>query len=224
MNPSVPPAPMSDSDFITGCPSCGATINVATAPWCHCVTRQPNLVCASCGECGCRAGKAAMLAFWHHAPASLLARRVAEQNSRRQTAASHSSDYGDVIVIDDDEEIRLIASFMLQQMGYSVTVTSDPAAVLSMIETHPPRVVITDALMPKMDGRELSRLIKLADRSVQVVIMTSLYTAPRYKHEAFKKFRADAYLAKPIDFDEFREVLTRLCPLTADAVVTAVHA
>lgn len=42
--------------------------------------------------------------------------------------------------------------------------------------------------------------------------MTSLYTATRYKHEAYKVFHADEYLAKPVDFDQLRGALVKLIP------------
>jgi YesN/AraC family two-component response regulator len=96
--------------------------------------------------------------------------------------------------------------------------------VLALVDQHPPRLVITDALMPKMDGRELCRQIKDLDLGVKVIIMTSLYTAPHYKYEAYKQFHADGYLPKPIDFEELHKMMERLCPLSVNHAVTAVHA
>lgn len=71
-------------------------------------------------------------------------------------------------------------------------------------------IVLTDALMPKIDGRQLCRLIKAVNRSIKVVIMSGLYKSTRYRIEAMKAFHADEYLAKPIDFARLQQVLGKL--------------
>lgn len=81
-----------------------------------------------------------------------------------------------------------------------------------MMKTVRPGLVLTDALMPKVDGRQLCRFIKADFPSVRVVIMTALYTSIRYRHEALKTFHADDYVAKPIDFQKLMDVVGRLVP------------
>jgi CheY-like chemotaxis protein len=213
-----------DAPWFVDCSACGASMNAMTAPWCHCVTKRPNLVCAKCGHCLCRNGDAAALKFWFGAPHEARERRAAEVRARTEWAAQHVGPGGDVLVVDDDEEIRLIASFMLQQIGYVVSVAHDPDEVLKIVRERPPRVVLTDALMPRMDGRELCKRIKAIDGEVQVVIMTSLYTGARYRSEAHRVFHADGYVAKPIDFEQLRRILEKLAPLSSRKVVTAVTA
>jgi YesN/AraC family two-component response regulator len=78
------------------------------------------------------------------------------------------------------------------------------------MERTRPDIVLTDALMPKIDGRQLCRLIKTSDASIKVVIMTALYKSSRYRTEAMNTFHADEYLAKPIDFAHLRQVLGNL--------------
>src|SRR5947209_15707141 len=55
--------------------------------------------------------------------------------------------------------------------------------------------------MPKMDGRELCRLVKSDPQlaGTRVVVMSSVYTSGRFKREALSHFKADDYLAKPVD-------------------------
>lgn len=213
-----------DAPWIVDCSACGASMNAMTAPWCPCVTKQPNLVCGKCGHCLCGNGDAAALKFWFSAPLAVRERRAEEVKARTEWAARHVTSGGDVLVVDDDEDIRLIASFMLQQIGYVVSVAEDPDEVLQIVRERPPRVVLTDALMPRMDGRELCRRIKAIDGAVQVVIMTSLYTGTRYRNEAHRVFRADGYVAKPIDFQQLQRLLEELAPLSSHRAVTAVTA
>lgn len=207
----------SPNSYLVACPGCRREVDAATSAWCNCIGKQTNVQC-TCGTCLCKAGDSAVRAFWVNAPAAVRERRRAEQERRTREASAASQSSGEVLIVDDDEEIRLMAAFMVQQMGYTVSVAATPDEAMRLIDVAPPRVVITDALMPKMDGRELCRLIKLSDSSIKVAVMTSLYTAPRYKYEAFKRFRADEYMAKPIDFAALDALLQRLAPKNAAAV------
>ena len=115
-----------------------------------------------------------------------------------------------VLIVDDDEEIRVMAEFILHEMGYRTLTASRSNEALEIVNREKPDVVLTDALMPGGDGRELCRMIKEQHPDVKVVIMTSLYTSPRYASEAHRLFHADGYLAKPIYYDRLRTVLRRL--------------
>ena len=197
--------------FEVPCVSCAEMIAAHDAVWCHCVGKSLSLSCPRCGACLCNAGDAVQRKFWSAAPAWLVASRKMEQK-RRAAIDRTGVRKTDVLIVDDDEEIRLLAAYAVEQMGYSVTVASSASAALDLIDQCLPGVVITDALMPKMDGRQLCQLIKASRPDVKVVVMTSLYTAPRYKYEAFKTFRADEYLAKPVDFASLRLLMDKLMP------------
>ena len=119
-----------------------------------------------------------------------------------------------VLIVDDDQEIRDIVTDVLTTSGYETLAASRTDEALWLIEEHAPDVVITDALMPGGDGRELCRIVKSDQRlaNTKVIIMTSLYKSPRYKYEAFRTFKADDYLLKPVDFPQLLATLERLVP------------
>jgi CheY-like chemotaxis protein len=134
----------------------------------------------------------------------LLERQTAEK-FRRALGASLSSPEGlGVLIVDDDEEIRLIAEYSVQQMGYRTLSAANAEEAMSIVKDSRPDIVLTDALMPKIDGRQLCRLIKAVDASIKVIIMSSLYKSSRYRVEALNTFRADEYLVKPINFEKLR--------------------
>jgi CheY-like chemotaxis protein len=200
----------------TVCPSCSAAFDAMTAAWCSCVAKRMSLVCSACGVCFCKAPDRVVREFWNGAPSELVHRRNSEQRLRR-AAASRRASAADILIVDDDEDIRLAAAFMVQQLGYRTATASNAEEALFAIEQSAPRLVLTDALMPRIDGRQLCRYIKAADSGIKVVIMTSLYTSPRYRYEAYKQFGADEYLAKPIDAERLRGVLHKLAPVAAVA-------
>lgn len=118
----------------------------------------------------------------------------------------------DILVVDDDEEMRLAVSYMLERMGHHVRAVANAREAFIAIEAKKPQIVLTDALMPSLDGRQLCRLVKAIHPDLKVIIMTSLYTAPRYKYEAFKSFRADEYIAKPLNAAKLRTIVSKLAP------------
>ncbi|HEX7150704.1 MAG TPA: response regulator [Thermoanaerobaculia bacterium] len=190
------------------CLQCAQPFDAMSAPWCRCVTKTISLACPQCAFCLCKASQAAVTSFWFHAPQPLIERRRAEQ--RRRAAPRMRIATKMVLIVDDDEEIRLIAEYALQEMGYATATANSAAAALAMLQSMRPDIILTDALMPKTDGRELCRLVKERDPSLKVVVMTSLYTGTRYRNEALSRFRADEYLAKPIDFAKLQKILEKL--------------
>lgn len=195
--------------YVATCPACRAKLPAHEAEWCHCVTRRVSLVCPSCSVCLCQAPEKVQRDFWIAAPEWLKNSRTFEQRRRLEGTSRPASGQADILIVDDDEEIRLVAAYNLEQMGYRVALASGGQEALDVLKHLKTGVVLTDALMPKMDGRQLCRLIKLEHPDVKVVVMTSLYTAPRYKTEAHKSFHADDYLVKPIDFEQLRAVMAK---------------
>jgi CheY-like chemotaxis protein len=79
------------------------------------------------------------------------------------------------------------------------------------VSRYQPDLVLTDAFMPRVDGREMCGRLKSnpATSGLKVIIMTALYTAARYRSEAFRDFHADDYLSKPLEFKDLRAVLQK---------------
>lgn len=71
--------------------------------------------------------------------------------------------------------------------------------------------MLTDALMPKLDGREMGLRIKNDPETagVKVVVMTSLYTNVKYQNEGYRAFKVDDYLTKPLEFSQLQTVLQK---------------
>jgi CheY-like chemotaxis protein len=203
--------PVYDFDsYVTPCSGCAQQFDAMTALWCRCVTKDPSVACPYCGHCVCKDGRLAMRDFWQNAPRILHARRADEKARRKTNGSLHPRTATKVLVVDDDEEIRVITEYALREMGYDTATASGPAQAMEAIERERPSVVLTDALMPGGDGRELCKTIKTRYPNLRVIVMTSLYTSGRYASEAYRVFGADAYMAKPIDFDRLRAALGRL--------------
>lgn len=104
-----------------------------------------------------------------------------------------------------------MATRVIASLGYGLVVAKNGAEGLELARAYRPDLVLTDALMPRMDGRDMARAIK-ADRDLaatKVVVMTSLYTKPSHVLDARRNIRVDDYLAKPVDFGRLKGLLQK---------------
>ncbi len=205
------------SPFMTNCFRCHASFDVFQARWCDCVVRESSIVCPSCGDCFCKAPASYKSGFWQEAPTCLLRTRMREM--RRDSDGASQPSQGDalndaplVLVIDDSRTVRAAARVALEDAGYRVAEAADAVEGLRLVHETSPALVLSDALMPRLDGREMCRILKNDPRTsgVRVVLMTALYTAPRYRTEAIKSFRVDEYVAKPLTSERLLQVVAKL--------------
>ena len=113
------------------------------------------------------------------------------------TAASHKGGAGRaiILVVERDPHIRDLEAYFLNEAGYSVEFAADGAAALEQAQKIRPDIIITEVLVPKMDGLALCRRIKsdVNLRNTVVLIFSILAVQSRAKEAG-----ADAFLMKPL--------------------------
>src|SRR5690554_7085421 len=77
-----------------------------------------------------------------------------------------------ILVVDDDANIRQVLRFALEQAGYAVDEAENGAAGLERFEQYRPDLVILDVMMPEMDGTEVCRRIRRVSE-VPVLFLSS---------------------------------------------------
>jgi len=107
-----------------------------------------------------------------------------------------------VVVVDDEKEIQETFSMMLGHFGYSVTATSNPGEVLSMVEDEqcPVDLVITDLTMPVMTGLELTRKLARIKPDMPVILCTGY--SDRLNEEVALAAGATKLMMKPVDLQK----------------------
>lgn len=110
-----------------------------------------------------------------------------------------------VLIAEDDLVSQRILSNYLQKWGYERTVVSDGAEAWRLLQEEDFPLVISDWLMPQMDGLELIRRIHASPR-LGGHVYTILLTAKSQKEDLVEAMEAgaDDFLAKPFDRDELR--------------------
>lgn len=196
------------------CHACKSPFPLLDARWCSCIAKEPTLVCPACGQCFCRAPNSYKQAFWRDAPPELWQRKLAARRSLQgwTNQAPHEVARPLVLVVDDEPNSRALLVARILANGYGVVVAADGAEGLDLARTYRPDLILTDAFMPKLDGREMARRIRSepGGSTSHIVVMTSLYTGAPQKHEALKRFGVDDYLEKPLAFEAVDELLRRV--------------
>ncbi|HTX18093.1 MAG TPA: response regulator [Bacteroidota bacterium] len=107
-----------------------------------------------------------------------------------------------VLVVDDDNVSTLLLTEQLQSLHYEVSVASDGKEGWNLYLAKQPRIVITDWIMPHVDGLELSRMIRAErrDRYTYIIFLTIL----RGKGSFLEAMNAgaDDVISKPFDADQ----------------------
>jgi len=190
------------------CPSCSQTFDASAAADCNCLQPVRSFQCRHCSNCFCSSGKEFQDKFWNSAPPDLWDRR------RRRTARPVEASDSDiprpmVLFADDDSVGRAIARQTIRNLGFGVVLAANGEEALELARKHRPELIITDAMMPRLDGRELARIIKTEQPEIRVIVITGVYKDPRYKHEAQKRFAVDEYLAKPVRPEALAELVKK---------------
>ncbi len=104
---------------------------------------------------------------------------------------------GRILVVDDEQSLRIILSQVLNEEGYEVTVAQNGEEGLELFRQDPFPVVFTDIVMGNMNGLELLQAVKQINPETQVVIITSHASLDT----SITALRAGAYdyLVKPFD-------------------------
>jgi two-component system response regulator AtoC len=105
-----------------------------------------------------------------------------------------------VLVVDDEENLRVVLRTLLRRHGYEVETASSGEEALGMVDSFGPDVVLTDVRMPKMGGLDLLSTLKAKGNEATVIVM-SAYGNMDLALDAMKAGAYD-YVQKPFKPDE----------------------
>jgi len=115
-----------------------------------------------------------------------------------------------ILVADDDRGTSLAISDYLEMSGYTVLTAADGQEALAMVETYHPHLMVTDILMPRMNGYELVRSVRQHPtfRLLPVIFLTSRNKT----EERIQGYQSgcDLYLPKPFELEELGAAIRNL--------------
>ena len=116
-----------------------------------------------------------------------------------------------ILIVDDNAQNLYLLEALLNGAGYEVIPASNGAAALDLARQHTPDLVISDILMPIMDGYELCRRWKADDRhkNIPFIFYTATYTDPRDEKFGLS-LGADRFLLKPSRIEILQQVVSEV--------------
>lgn len=115
-----------------------------------------------------------------------------------------------ILLVDDEAQIRDLARRMLAQNGYRVLEAANGIEALALFESAPGEIdlVLTDLMMPAMDGTALIRRLREIQSGVKTVAITGGLSQPEMMQAI--EAESDAFLLKPFDASVLLEVIHRV--------------
>ena len=105
-----------------------------------------------------------------------------------------------ILVVDDEEAIREVVSTMLESKGYRCTAVSNGRAAQEQVKKATPDLVLSDMIMPEMDGIKLLDWLREYDPEVPVIMVTAIHDISTAL-EAIRRGAYD-YILKPFEKDQ----------------------
>ncbi len=104
-----------------------------------------------------------------------------------------------ILLVEDDKIMNNLVSTYLRNNGYEVKCCFNGLEALDALETNHYSMILSDVMMPQMDGFELAESIRLTDKTTPIIFMTAKDDKPSKLYGY--KICVDDYITKPFDID-----------------------
>lgn len=121
------------------------------------------------------------------------------------------------MIVEDEKRVADLLKIGLEENGYQTMVAYDGAMGLRLFQSNSFQLVISDIILPKLDGFELCKEIRKVNERIPILMLTALGSADD-KLEGFDA-GADDYMVKPFDFRELNARVKVLLKRNAETVV-----
>lgn len=118
---------------------------------------------------------------------------------------------GYLLIVEDDSDIRKLLETTLTFRGYQVSTARNGNEGLELIRKEHPAIIITDIMMPRLDGFGLVHRLRLnpETRSIPVIFITATYVENEDREFALN-IGATRFIQKPVDLDNFLKTIEEL--------------
>ena len=145
-------------------------------------------------------------------PATTAEQAVVKKESATPWPHAHGEG---ILVVDDEAAVREVARQALAEFGYRVITTGGGAEALTMFRERRQdiQLVLTDMMMPEMDGPTFVSALRLIDPAVRIIGITGM--SDTASMDAMKTLALSAVLAKPITIERLLAVIQDALPVSA---------
>jgi CheY-like chemotaxis protein len=107
-----------------------------------------------------------------------------------------------VLIVEDEASLRAVLAMLLEEAGYEVRQARNGHDALDALAGERPALIVTDVMMPRLDGREFVRQIRAMPEWADIpIVMMSAVEPP------LEALEIQGFVPKPFDLDDFLEVV-----------------
>lgn len=124
-----------------------------------------------------------------------------------------------LLIVEDDPDILKLLSTTLTFKGYRIVTMRNGKDALEAVQRERPAVIITDIMMPRLDGFGLVHRLRIDPtmRNIPVIFITATYVTPEDKEFALN-IGATRFIQKPVDLEDFLKTVEELLKAGATTV------
>ncbi len=113
-----------------------------------------------------------------------------------------------VLIVDDEHSQAEVLTMLFTLEGFEVAVAVNGKDALDQLDRERPDVIVTDYMMPRMNGGEMARLIRASSNHARVPILMTSATEARQVEQHSEHY--DAFLRKPYLWDDLFAIINKL--------------
>jgi DNA-binding response OmpR family regulator len=123
-----------------------------------------------------------------------------------------------ILVVDDEDEIRLLFSRVLTDKGYDVITASRGLEAIKKVQSENPQMIILDAMLPEVHGFDICKRIKGSSKygHIPVIMISAIYRGWRYAQDLKDSYGVDEFIEKPFKISELIQKVEALMDVSVD--------
>ncbi len=121
-----------------------------------------------------------------------------------------------VLIVETDGKVVERLNSFFSKFGFQVDIAEDGKKAIEMAKENPYDLLLTEVVIPKTDGFNLSRSIKNISDKTTVFIISGIYKGASFRQKAIHNFKADEFIEKPFSIEDLKEKIEKyMGPLDA---------
>ncbi len=124
-----------------------------------------------------------------------------------------------ILVVDDEDDIRLLISRILADKGYTVTTAARGLEAINKVQAETPDMIILDAMLPEVHGFDICKRIKGSSKygHIPVLMISAIYRGWRYARDLKNSYGVDEFIEKPFKINDLIDKVEQLLRSTHPA-------
>ena len=139
--------------------------------------------------------------------------RLAEDITNQIQVIGYQGNKRTILLVDDLSDNRLFLINLLQSIGFNLLEASKGVDAIALACQHQPDLILLDLVMPEMNGWEVTKQIRQDETLKDIPIIIVSATTFATKEFSVQEVGANAFLAKPLDFEALLDLLAQFLEL-----------